>query len=264
MSEIKKESVYTNSVERAIDILEFIADCGRSTSVLEISKEFGVNRTSIYSILKILIAKGYIHKIEDGKYALTGRMFEYGQKFRNSFPVVHIARGIANELRTDYSCTLNIAMHFSGDHAVLMNSINISSSNDTYRFDRSMGAGQTFPLYATSMGKLLLAYMPPIESRDILQNMDFQPYTQFTVKNAEVLKKQMDFAVTNGYVIEENEFFNNTFCVAAPIFDNTNSVIAACSFTCNLNPELDKNKIIMDIKNVAHNISVGLGSTRRM
>lgn len=264
MSEIKKEIVYTNSVERAIDILEFIADCGRSVSVMEISKEFGVNRTSIYSILKILINKGYVRKIEDGKYALTGRMFEYGQKFRNSFPVVHIARGIANELHTEYPCTLNIAMYFSGHHGILMNSINISSS-DSYRFDRSMGSGQSIPLYATSLGKLLLAYMPPIDSMEILQQMSFQPYTPYTVKDAETLKKQMDFAVINGYAIEENEFFNNTFCVAAPIFDNTNSVIAACSFSCNiLNSNIKKSQIIMDVKSVAQNISVGLGSTRRV
>ena len=85
MPENKKDTGYTNSVERAIDILEFMADCGRPISVIEISKEFDVNRTSIYSILKVLINRGYVRKIDDGRYALTGRMYEYGQKFRNSF-----------------------------------------------------------------------------------------------------------------------------------------------------------------------------------
>ena len=263
MPENKKEAAYTNSVERAIDILEFMANCGRSVSVIEISKEFGINRTSVYSILKVLTNKGYVRKIEDGRYALTGRMYEYGQRFRNSFPVVHIARGIANELHTDYPCTMNIGMYFYGTHAILMNSINISTEGN--RFDRTLGSGQTFPLHATSLGKLLLAYMPPIESKEILMQMDFLPYTAKTVGDPETLKKQMDFAVANGYAEEENEFYNNTFCVAAPIFDNTNSVIAACSFSCDIDvAKNQREKIIADVKRIAKAISTSLGATRRV
>lgn len=264
MSDEKKGTTYTNAVERAIDILEFMAGCGRPVSVVEISKEFMVNRTSIYSILKVLINKGYIRKIEEGRYALTGRMFEYGQKFRNSFPVVHIARAVAATFRSNYPCTMNIAMHFNGNNAILMNSINIAAS-ESYRIDRSMASGQSVPLHATSLGKLLLAYMPPAESKEIIQHLDFQPYTEHTVKNYADLKKQMDFAVANGFVMEENEYYYNTFCVAAPIFDQTNNVVAACSLSYStLFSNVDREKVVTDVKYIAKNVSIGLGATKRL
>jgi DNA-binding IclR family transcriptional regulator len=263
MSDNKKEAGYTNSVERAIDILEYMADCGRPVSVIDICKEYSINRTSVYSIIKVLTNKGYVRKIDDGRYSLTGRMYEYGQRFRNSFPVVHIARGIANELRTDYPCMMNIAMYFHGTHAMLMNSINISSEGILY--DRAMGSGQSIPLHATSMGKMLLAYMPPIDAKDIIMQMDFVPYTDNTVNSPEILKKQMDFAVANGYVVEVNEYFDHTFCVSAPIFDSTNCVIAACSISCSEKlMDTHKDTVIRDVKNVARTISSALGATRRM
>lgn len=258
-----KNSGYTNAVERSIDILEFMADRGRAVSVAEISGEFNVNRTSIYSILKVLMAKGYVRKVDEGRYALTGRMYEYGQKFRNSFPIVHIVRAVSASFSPAYPCTLNIAMYFSGDHAVLMNSINIEGP-DSKRIDRTMSVGQSIPLHATSLGKILLAYMPPAASEDLLKTIRFESYTPFTVGTVEELKSQMHAAVTNGFATEENEYYYNTRCVAAPVFDSSNNVVAACSISrSTLDDSVDGCATVMDVKRLSSIISRALGAPRK-
>lgn len=252
---------YTNSVERTMDILEFMATVGRGVSVVELSNEFGINRTSIYSILKVLSNKGYIRKVSDGKYNLTGRMFEYGQRFRNSFPIVHIVRNMRTAIHLGYPAQLNIAMYFSGTSGILMNSIDMNPED--YRcVDRTILSGQPIPLHATSLGKLLLAYMPPAESNALLSEIRYDAYTEYTVKNAEALREQLHQTVINGFAYEYNEFFIGSFCVAAPVFDQTNMVAAACSLSCNtLSTNVSKEEVVRDVKHIAKTISIALGST---
>ena len=260
MTETTSPTGYTNSVERAIDILEYLATRGRGVSVVELSNKFHVNRTSIYSILKVLINKGYVRKVSDGRYNLTGRMFEFGQQFRNSFPIVHVARTVGLSLDLGYICHMNIAMYFSGTSALLMNSINVSSAG-SLAVDRSMVSGQSVPLHATSLGKVLLAYMPPAESKALLSQIQYEPYARNTVKDAEALRQQMQAAVDKGYAVEEQEFYDDTYCVAAPVFDQTNTVIAACSLTCNTLTLASRDVVIRDVLRIAKNISTALGST---
>lgn len=261
MAKEQANQSYTNSVERAIDILEYLATHGSGVSVMELSNEFGVNRTSIYSILKALSGKGYIRKVSDGKYALTGRMFEYGQKFKNSFPIVHMVRSIHSLKKFTYPAQLNIAMHFDGVNCILMSSIDIKP-DDQFIVDRAMHSGQSIPLHATSLGKLLLAYMPPAESSRLLEEISYDAYTEHTVKNAEALWEQMHQAVINGYAYECNEFYNGSFCVAAPVFDQTNTVIAACSISCNsLYTDVSKDIVVRDVRLIAKSLSTALGST---
>lgn len=252
---------YTSAVERAIDILEYMATNGRGVSVAELSEEMGVNRTSIYSILKMLAGKGYIRKVSDGRYSLTGRMFEYGQKFRNSFPIVHIVRTLGNTLDLGYDCQLNVAMYFSGSTATIMNCFRLKSPNFKYT-DKTMLSGQTVPLYASALGKMLLANMRPLESKKLLEEMQFYPYTENTVRDATALKAQMEEIIAKGYAFEENECFDNIFCVAAPVFDRTNTVTAACSLSCStLSKDIDKATVIKDILSISRTLSRALGAT---
>lgn len=252
---------YSSAVERAIDILEYMATNGRGVSVAELSKEMGVNRTSIYSILKMLAGKGYIRKVSDGRYSLTGRMFEYGQKFRNSFPIVHIARTLGDALDLGYDCQFNVAMYFSGSTATIMNCFRLKSPNVKYT-DQTMLSGQAVPLYASALGKMLLANMRPLEAKQIMDNMQFYPYTENTILDAATLKAQMEDIIAKGYAFEENECFSNIFCVAAPVFDRTNSVTAACSLSCStLAKDIDRSKVIRDILSIAKALSRALGAT---
>ena len=252
---------YTSAVERTIDILEYLATSGRGVGVAELSAQMGVNRTSIYSILKMLAGKGYIRKVSEGRYSLTGRMFEYGQKFRNSFPIVHIARGLGSSLDLGYDCQLNVAMYFSGTSAVIMNSFRLKSphSQDS---DKIMLSGQTIPLYATALGKMLLAHMLPLESKRVLEEIHFSPYTEHTICDIPTLKAQMEQIVAQGYSMEENECFDNTFCFAAPVFDQTNTVTAACSLSCSsFTPGINKKAVIQDILSISRKLSRALGAT---
>lgn len=253
----KESTGYTNSVERTIDILEFMATRSLGTSVAEISNRFEINRTSVYSIVKILIKKGYVTKNITGRFILTGRMYEYGQKFKNGFPVVHAAKRVSTNFSPDYLCQMNIAMYFGGDRATILSGIQISSH---FSADR-MNDGQPVPLYATSIGKVLLAFMPPAVSNEILNNMKLESLTSNTITDIAVLKAQLHSAVENGYAIEEEEFMQGSFCVAAPIFDIDNNLVAACSLSCNKYYRPPKiSHVIKDVQFLARQISLELNA----
>ena len=253
----KEITGYTNSVERTIDILEYMATRSLGTSVAEISSRFEINRTSVYSIVKVLIKKGYVTKNASGKFILTGRMYEYGQKFKNGFPVVHAAKRVSTNFFPDYMCQLNIAMYFGGERAIILSGIQISSH---FSADR-INDGQPVPLYSTAIGKVLLAFMPPAASNELLNSMKLESLTANTITDFAVLKEQLHRAVEDGYAVEDEEFMPGSFCVAAPIFNADNELVAACSLSCNKYyrpPEISL--VIKDVQFLARQISLELSA----
>ena len=52
--------------------------------------------------------------------------------------------------------------------------------------------GSKNPIYCTSLGKTLLAFLPKEQSDALLSDMEIQPRTQYTLKDAEELARDLD------------------------------------------------------------------------
>jgi DNA-binding IclR family transcriptional regulator len=86
-------------------------------------------------------------------------------------------------------------------------------------------AGERFPLYATSPGKVLLASLPE-ETRERYLARPLQPFTSKTLTDADMLRQQLITIREQGYAWAFEEL-DEIAGVSAPIYADTGKVVAA-------------------------------------
>lgn len=89
--------------------------------------------------------------------------------------------------------------------------------------------GKRAPMHCTSVGKAILAHLPINVVLDILDRKGMPLHTNKTITNKEEFLKELQEVKQKGYALdlEENEY--GITCIAAPIFDHLEKVVAAVS-----------------------------------
>jgi IclR family pca regulon transcriptional regulator len=91
----------------------------------------------------------------------------------------------------------------------------------------SIAVGTRFPAWVTSMGRVLLAGLPPDELEDRLARIDLQPYTRRTITSLPQLRSELETVRQQGWAMVDQELEDGLRSVAAPIHDRTDAVEAA-------------------------------------
>lgn len=109
----------------------------------------------------------------------------------------------------------------------------------------SLNIGTHLPAYATSMGKVLLAYKSKEELDTYFETAELKPLTEHTIYKEEDLRKELAEIRKAGYAISEDQLELGLMSVAAPIRNMRGNVIAAINCSTNSSQttreELEKN-----------------------
>jgi DNA-binding IclR family transcriptional regulator len=91
--------------------------------------------------------------------------------------------------------------------------------------------GAAVPLYCTAVGKVMLAYMPEDQQKQLLPQLTLKRFTPNTVGNLQELESELQRIRKNGYACDLEEHELHIRCVAAPIWDHAGMVNASLSIT---------------------------------
>ena len=83
---------------------------------------------------------------------------------------------------------------------------------------------------AGAAGKVLLAHQPKQEARRILDSRGLPRLTQKTITSEAVLSANLAAVRTQGFALSEGEYVSGLYCVAAPVLNAENQVVAAIGF----------------------------------
>jgi IclR family acetate operon transcriptional repressor len=87
--------------------------------------------------------------------------------------------------------------------------------------------GARVPMYCTAVGKSILAHMPEEELNRILEEESLIAHTPYTITNVFQLREDLKTVRRTGYAIDNEEREIGVRCVACPVWDSTDRVIAA-------------------------------------
>jgi IclR family pca regulon transcriptional regulator len=90
-----------------------------------------------------------------------------------------------------------------------------------------LGLGTRLPAYCTSMGRVLLAYLPPAAQDAYLARVKIIRYTPRTIVAPEKLRHELDGVRRAGYAIVDQELEIGLRSIAVPVRDHTGAVVAA-------------------------------------
>lgn len=243
------------TVERAFSILQLIADSKHGITLQEIANEMGMAKSSAFVIVQTLLELGYISTVQNNnkKYCLGVETFSLGMKYVNDMSLVRQCSIHLPPIAEKYNKTAFVAV-LNGSKIVYVYKYVAKNAKLA-----SCALGTRKDVYATSLGKAILAFMPSGEQRELLDKIQFQALTQYTITSKEKLVKELERTRERGYSVDVRELEDITSCCGAPVFDYSGQVVAAVSLSDIYNENLDDEEVAEELKEVAMNISKDLG-----
>ncbi len=197
------------SVERALDLLEILAEVGGDAGLSELSEQSGLPLPTIHRLMRTLVARGYARRLPSRRYALGARMMGLGEAAGRQLGAGarrHLAR-VARELGE----TANLAM-LDGEMAVYV--AQAASSHSMRMFTE---VGRRVHLHSTGVGKALLGELPDAAVRDIALRTGLAPATDRTITDVEALVAAMVEIREHGYAVDDGEQEIGVRCFAVVV-----------------------------------------------
>ena len=220
----KKERI--KSIDKVLDLLEFLSINEQEIGVAEISKKINMGISTVHRILTTLKSRGYINQNEQtAKYRLGIKLFELGCAVQNTKRLVEIAKPYLRELSEITTEIVNLAI-LEGREVIYLSKI-----ESTEVLTVNIKSGTRVLAHCTALGKVLLAFIPDREF-DGLYKAD-EPLSSLTSKSIsslEELKKNLKKVKEQGYAVDREEYKIGINCIGVPIFGR-NGAIAAISIT---------------------------------
>lgn len=220
------ESSANNSVRNAILVLEHLAKMDYPQNLSTISKALGMNKSTVYRLLSTLEESHYVSQNESTRqYSLGARVSWLSSRFLEKNEIRKAARPYLEALnqKIDETIHLGIMEHsgvtyidkINGREAVIM---------------ASQIGGRT-AVHCTALGKALLAFQPETKWREYVGQNGLPARTERTITDPEEFYKELTKIRATGISIDNIENEDGIRCVAAPIFDANNNVVAAVSIS---------------------------------
>lgn len=197
------------SLERAFDLLERMADAGGEVGLSELSGTSGLPLPTIHRIMRTLVACGYVRQQPNRRYALGPRMIRLGESASRLLGTW--ARPYLAELVEATGETANMAL-FDGDEIVYVAQV---PSRHSMRMFTEVGR-RVLP-HTTGVGKALLAQLDPAEVRALLARTGMPAATGHTITDPELLLRALEEVRERGYAVDDNEQEVGVRCLAVTV-----------------------------------------------
>ncbi len=197
------------SVERAFQLLELMAEDGGEVALSHLATRSGLPVSTIHRLMRTLVARGYVRQQPSRRYVLGPRLIHLGES--SSATVVSWARPHLTRLVEATGETANLAM-LDGDRVVY--AAQVPSRHSMRMFTE---VGRRVHLHCTGVGKVLLAQLPAGAVRELMARSGMPALTPLTVTDPEELAAQLAVIAVRGYALDDGEQETGVRCVAAPV-----------------------------------------------
>ncbi len=213
------------SVDRAIRLLEALAEKKRFVSLQAVSEETGLNASTAHRLLHTLEWHDLVRRDPSTrKYGLGLGLLRLAAALRSQLDLRVEAKPFLESLaeETEESANLVVA---DGHHVVYVDQA--ASTQPVRAFTR---VGARAQLHCTGVGKAILAFLPEEERRAVLDG-ELRAYTPTTITNPLRLEQELARIRESGVSRDMGERQADVRCVASPVFDDRSRVVAAISIS---------------------------------
>ena len=200
-----------STVQRGLRALEVIA-AEEGLPTKEVARRLGLPPATTYHLVSTLVHEGYVWRMRDGGLILGDRLaglLNHLEHRPNPFPelqpvlddlartcgdVAVVGRLVGNQVFITSAAAAPGAAH--GDH---------------------IRAGSRGPVHTMSLGKVLVAVLPPSAALGTIRNWHLEALTEHTITDAHRFLDELEVARRRGYALDIEEGETGLCCIAAPI-----------------------------------------------
>ena len=220
------QSSYSQSLERGLAILSVFGSGRPLLGVSELGRDVGLSRSTTHRYVSTLASLGYLQQDgETKKYRLGPRVLDLGFSAINSMELREVAAPHLRELSDETGYTVNMAILDDLDIVYVERCRNAQAGQREIDLDLHVGA--RLPAYCTSLGKVLLAYLPARERESALGRIDFARRGPNTLTSRSSLATELATVREHGFALNNEELAYGLRSIAAPVLDYEGRAAAA-------------------------------------
>ena len=216
----------SQSLERGLAILSAFSSGRQLIGVSELARDLRLTRSTTHRYIATLAQLGYLQQdVATRKYALGPRVIELGFTAINSMELRHVAAPYLQRLCDETGHTINMAILDDVD-VVYVERCRASRSRQN-EIDLDLHVGSRLPAYCTSLGKVLLAFLPDDERDEILGRVSFDRRGPNTLTSRAALLAELKRVRATGIAVNNEELAYGLRSVAVPVLSGTGEAVAA-------------------------------------
>ena len=222
MSPVKEYSV--PAIERALSVLQCLAESKQGFSISEIGRRLKIPKSSAHLILTTLERRGFLQRnTQSGRYHFGLQLVSLSRTAIENLDLREEAKPFLRSLMQDSGLTAHMAV-LERDEAVIIEKIEAPGL-----IRLASWIGRRLDVNCTSVGKVLLAFLPNDELDNLLRTKEFARHNSRTIISKSAFRRELTVVKQSGYAIDDEEDEPGVRCIGAPVFGENRKAVAAIS-----------------------------------
>jgi DNA-binding IclR family transcriptional regulator len=222
MSRGRTRKVKRSAVQRIFDVFDVLIMRPGSLRSSQIASIVGLSKATVYRLLKALEQLECV-RVDDAKYSLGTRLLYLGEQVRSQLQFVTVSRPILSSMAAALGETVSLGTLYR-DRVLIVETVKPTNSPILFA-----NLGPVAELHCSSLGKALLAYLPPKAADAILARLKFEPRTPNTITEAKQFRRELDSVRRNGIAYDREETELGLLCIGVAIRNREGQSMAALS-----------------------------------
>lgn len=213
---------FIESISRGLGLLFTLSESSSPLSLTELSHRTSLSKSTVQRLTYTLRNLGFLDRDkETKKFRLGQRAVLLGLSIVKHSDLRKVAFPSLEKTSKEIGETVNLAI-LDGTEIVYVERIKTQQI-----LNINLEVGSRLPAYCTSMGKAILAFLPPERLEGLFKEMKLKPQTSHTIISKTALKRELEKVRQRGYAINNEELSIGLRSVAAPVRNADGEVIAA-------------------------------------
>ncbi len=213
------------SLARGLTVVQAFSQQHPQMTISQLSLRTGLSRAAVRRCLYTLTKLGFAGTEDGSRYSLRPRMLTLSHSFTNSSALSNAAQPIIERLSATHDESFSVAT-LDGDDIVYVARTTVSRVVSV-----DLHIGSRLPAYCTSMGRVLLSYLPPEQLEQYLARVDLVPHTPRTITSVDRLRLMIRAVRRNGFALCDQEFEAGLRSLAVPIISGNGRALATLNLS---------------------------------
>ena len=245
------------SVDRALDIVEVLAEHQDGLGIMELSQNLGLHSSTCHHLVQTLLKRNYLDQSPITKrYTLGVKLLQLKHIRIEQADVYAQSLPLLDALNVKTGEAVHLAVFQGGEL------LTIAKLESRYPVKVDNGyVGKSNAAHCTATGKAIIAYLSEKALDGLFSQRELKAFTTKTITSLPELRVELNRVRRQGYALDDEEYQPGICCVGAPVWDFAGQVVASISVSI---PTMRANPSRMDeliglTRDTARQISFRLG-----
>ncbi|NYF80111.1 IclR family transcriptional regulator domain-containing protein [Granulicella arctica] len=217
---------FMTSLARGLIVIQAFTQQSPQMTISQLSVKTGLSRAAVRRCLYTLTKLGFAGAEDGSRYGLRPRMLTLSHSYTASSTLSTAAQPILERMSATLRESFSVAT-LDGDDIVYI----ARTTVDRVMVAVDLHIGSRLPAYCTSMGRVLLAYLPPDKLEQYLARVELIPRTTRTITTVDKLRLALRNVRRTGYALVDQELEVGLRSLAVPVYAPSGRVVATINLS---------------------------------